>query len=220
MCERGQHHNHNPSDGFPSPPVSEKGRPTKGVAGNPSPAEEGHKAGAPKREDGCSLSGSELRVTALVSQIFRRLPGPASSPRVCAVPAGAGAPSASLGPQVSLAQRRPRASGVVRNSLAALWEGARCLQSEVPQSGRVGSQDTCASHGGHTEGSRVRDAPVWHKRGSSTHHRSVGLMAGVGTPTLSVPPWQGLEVTAESCLWIPVMFPRKQAARIQCRMPP
>lgn len=213
--------NHSPSDGLPSPPVSEKGRPTKGVAGNPSLGEEGHKAGAPRREDDWSLLGSGLQTegdSALIRQIFLRLPGPDSSPRVRAVPAGA--PSARLGPQVSLAQRCLRASGVVRTSPAALGEGARCLQSEVTQSGRVGAHDTCASHGGHTEGSRVRDAPVWHKRGSSTHRRSVGLMAGVGTPTLSVPPRRGLEVTAGSCLWIPVVFPRKQAARIQCRMPP
>lgn len=45
-------------------------------------------------------------------------------------------------------------------------------------------QDTCASHGGHTEGSGVRDAPVWHNRGSAMDHRSVGLAAGVETPSL------------------------------------
>lgn len=45
--ERGQCHSHTPPpDGLPSPPVSEKGRPTKGVAGNPSPGKEGHEAGA------------------------------------------------------------------------------------------------------------------------------------------------------------------------------
>lgn len=202
----------------PPLPTSLRERPPhKGRGREPEPWGGGSQGWGP--EEGGWLQSVGLRAegdSALTRQVFRRLPGPDSSPRVRSVPAGA--PSARLGPQVSLAQRRPRASGVLRTSPVALGERARCLQSEVTQSGRVGAQDTCASHGGHTEGSRVRDAPVWHKRGSTTHHRSVGLMAGVGTPTLSVPPRRGLEVTAESCLSIPVVFPRKQAARIQSRM--
>lgn len=37
-------------------------------------------------------------------------------------------------------------------------------------------------HGRRTEGSGVRDAPVWHNRGSAKNHRSVGLMTEMGTP--------------------------------------
>lgn len=61
------------------------------------------------------------------------------------------------------------------------------------------------SHGGHPEGSGVRDAPVWRNRGSATDHRSVGRLVGWGH---SVSPRQGLEVTAESYLSVPVLFPR------------
>lgn len=184
----------------PPLPTSLRERPPhKGRGREPEPWGGGSQGWGP--EEGGWLQSVGLQAegdSALTRQVFRRLPGPDSSPRVRSVPAGA--PSARLGPQVSLAQRRPRASGVLRTSPVALGERARCLQSEVTQSGRVGAQDTCAGHGGHTEGSRVRDAPVWHKRGSTTHHRSVGLMAGVRTPTLSVPPRRGLEVRAESCL--------------------
>lgn len=36
------------------------------------------------------------------------------------------------------------------------------------------------SHGGHTGGSRVRDAPVWHNRDPATDHRSVRRLVGWG----------------------------------------
>lgn len=63
------------------------------------------------------------------------------------------------------------------------------------------------SHGGHTGGSRVRDAPVWHNRDPATDHRSVRRLVGWGH---SVSPQQGLEATAESYLSVPVLFPKKQ----------
>lgn len=40
------------------------------------------------------------------------------------------------------------------------------------------------SDGGHTEGSGVRNAPVWHNRGFAANHRSVRCMAEMGAPSL------------------------------------
>jgi hypothetical protein len=57
------------------------------------------------------------------------------------------------------------------------------------------------SHGGHTEGNGVRDAPVWHNRGSATDLRSVGRLVGWEH---SVSPRQGLEVTEKPYLSVPV----------------
>jgi hypothetical protein len=78
-------------------------------------------------------------------RVLQRLTGPEASPQVPAV--SAGAPSEWLGPQVSLARRRPGASGVLGKSPVALGKGALCLQPWMAQRGRVGDQDIWAMEG-------------------------------------------------------------------------
>lgn len=69
------------------------------------------------------------------------------------------------------------------------------------------------SHGGHTEGNGVRDAPLWHNRGSTREHRSVGRLV-VWEHTVSVTSARfGGDGRVCACFV-------SQAVRIQCRMPP
>lgn len=103
---------------------------------------------------------------ALMRRIPRRLAGPDSSPWVPAVPSGA--PSARLGPQVSLAQRCRGHQVSCEPCLLALGEGARCLQQQVTESGRVGARTPAPAMEGTQRGAECEmhrfgttGAPPW-----------------------------------------------------------
>lgn len=88
VWEGRQSHSNTPSDGVPSLPVSENGRPIKGVAGNPSLGEEGHEAGAGGRRM-ARACGTWSTGWVLMCRVLQRLTGPEASPQVPAVSVGA-----------------------------------------------------------------------------------------------------------------------------------
>ncbi|CAO2600372.1 hypothetical protein LEMLEM_LOCUS10272 [Lemmus lemmus] len=120
VCEKGQHHSHSPSDGLPLPRLRE-GPLHKGRGREPEPWGGGSQGWGP--EEGGWLEPVGLRSEgdfALIRQIFQRLPGPDSSPRVLSVPAG-------------------DSSWAAGERSSALPQGIRCrknLACGAPRSGR------------------------------------------------------------------------------------